>query len=319
MEDKGSVHVIFGTGALGLSLAEQLTLQGKKVRLINRSGKWPVANPDPQWEIAAADAADPVSAASACRGAEAVYHCMGLPYSEWKDLMPKMMAGLIEAAAAAGAKLIYGDNLYAYGPVSGKLHEGLPYNPIGDKTEIRAITADLVMDADRNGTIRAAIGRAPDFYGPRVTVASLGAAVFENAGKGKPIPLLGNPDLAHTYIYIKDFAKGLAVLGEQPAALGQIWHIPSAETMTTRQLLDMVAEGAGSQPLKYRRAGKRMVGFLGLFNPMMRELKEMMYQFEQPFIVDHSKFESEFGALATPHRAAVQQTQHWLQSRGRPV
>ena len=224
------------------------------------------------------------------------------------------MNGAIAAAAATGAKLIYADSLYAYGPVSGPLIEDLPYAATGRKGKARAQIATKLMDAHQNGKVRATIGRASDFYGPGVIESAVGERVFGFALAGKAASVLGNLDVPHTYTFIEDFAKGLVTLGEHDQALGQTWHIPSAETVTTRAFITLVFEALG-QPVKIQTAPRWLVSLLGIFDPMMRELPEILYQSEKPFVVDHSKYERAFGASTTPHREAIRQTLGWYRQK----
>jgi hypothetical protein len=60
---------------------------------------------------------------------------------------------------------------------------------------------------------------------------------------------------------------------------------------------------------------KLAVRALGLFNPMMRELAEMTYEFEQPFVLDTTKYESAFGTAGTPLASALAATVAWYRGR----
>lgn len=301
------LHVIFGTGPLGKAVMRELVKKDKRVRMVNRSGK---ANVPAGVEVVTGNATDPASTREASKDAAIVYNCVNAPYTDWPHLFPPMQAGIIEGAAAAGAKLIVAENLYMYGPVRGKLTEDLPYEPTARKGRVRAQMAEALMEAHHNGTVRVAIGRASDFFGPEVLGSAVGARVFYPALAGKPIQLLGNLDVRHTYTFIDDFGKGLVMLGERDEALGQAWHIPSAETLITRQFVQMVFEEAG-QPAKMSSAPGIVIKGMGLFMPMMRELAEMLYEFEEPFVVDHSKYEQCFGTNTTPHREAIRRTLDW--------
>lgn len=136
--------------------------------------------------------------------------------------------------------------------------------------------------------------------------------MFGNVLKDKAADALGSLDQPHTYI--RDFAKGLVILGEQEGALGEVWHVPSAKTVTGRELVEQIFIAAGKEP-KFRIASRGLVSFMGLFNPAMRELKEDMYRFEQPYVVDHSKFEKAFGFISTPHEEAIKETLEWYKNR----
>ena len=167
-----------------------------------------------------------------------------------------------------------------------------------------------LMEADASGKVRVAIGRASDFFGPRVLASAAGEQIFGRAVAGKSAQVAGDPDQPHTYTYAPDIGKGLVILGEREEALGQVWHLPSPQTVTTREFVRMVFEEAGGEP-KMQRAPKPLLWALGLFNPPLRETIEMLYEFEEPFVVDDSRFEREFGERATPLREAIQRTVRW--------
>ena len=311
MSTPSKVDVVIGTGPLGLAVMRELLAKGKKVRVVNKSGK---AEVPANVEVVRADIADAEFAREACRSAESIYLCAKPAYTEWADKFPPIMEGTIEAAAATKAKLIYADNLYPYGPFTGALTEDFPDAATGPKGKARAQIAAKLMAAHKAGKVRAAIGRASDFYGPGVTESSLGERVFGFALAGKPASVLGNVDMPHTYIFIDDFAKGLVTLGEQEKALGKIWLVPSAETVTTREFITMVSEELG-KPIKIQAAPRWLISMLGIFDPTMRELPEVMYQSEQPFVVDHGKYKRAFGGSTTPHRDAIRKTLDWYRQK----
>jgi nucleoside-diphosphate-sugar epimerase len=249
-----------------------------------------------------------------CQDAAVIYHCANAPYPEWKQALPPMMDAVIMAAETSGAKVVYGDNLYMYGQASGLITPDLPDRATGKKGLVRSKIAAQLMDAHRSGRIQATIGRASDFFGPGVLNSMMGEVVFQALVEGKTLNLIGNLDVPHTYTFIEDFAKGLVTLGEREEALGEIWHIPSAETITTRQFLNLIFAEAQHTP-KLRIASPLMLNFLGLFSKMMYELKEISCEFEQPFIVDYQKYERVFGSDPTPHHEAIRRTIAWFYDR----
>jgi nucleoside-diphosphate-sugar epimerase len=305
-----SIHVVFGGGPLGLAVVETLAGRGRTVRLVTRSGR---ADAPGGVEVVATDASDPERAAEAAHGATAIYHCVGADYGHWQQLLPRLMAGVIHAAEVTGARLVYGDNLYAYGPVEGPLTEILPSNATGPNGRLRAELAARLLDAHRARRLRATIGRASDFYGPRVRLSTIGERVFGALLRGKPAQLLGHPDLPHTVTYIYDFAEGLVTLGERDEALGEVWHVPSAQTLSLRQFVGLVAAKAG-RPARVQVAPSWIIGFVSLFNLTLRAVAEQLYQSEQPWVVDHSKFDGSFGAHPTPHPEAIAKTLDWYRT-----
>ena len=179
------------------------------------------------------------------------------------------------------------------------------------------MTADLLAAAEA-GRARIAIGRASDFFGAGVTESSLGARVFGNAVAGKRADFIGNPALPHTYSYVPDIAAGLVTLGTDERAVGQVWHLPGPETVTTRALLDVVAAEV-NHPVGVRNVPKLAMRALGLVNPLMRELAEMAYEFEEPFVLDTTKFQSTFRTSVTSLATAITDTIAWYRTQSRPT
>jgi len=306
------LHVVFGTGPVGLTLTDVLLAQGKRVRLINRSGR--AAVPD-AVELIAADATNPDTAKELCRGAAAIYHCANVPYTEQYEVIPRLQDSLIAGAGAAGAALVVTDTLYMYGETHGRpMTEDTPHAATTRKGRMRSQVARKYLQAHRDGTVQVALGRAADFFGPRVFNSALGERVFPPALAGKPAQVLGNVNLPHSYSYIKDVARGLATLGERLEALGREWLLPVTPAVTTREMIRLISEAIG-HPVRIQALPKLMVQAAGLFNPQMREMVEMFYQYTEPQIVDSRHFEEAFGWGATPAAEAIQQTVDWFRAR----
>lgn len=306
-------NVIFGAGPLGLAVMDELVARGRQVTVVNRSGRVGETLPAGATAVAG-DATNPGDVARLCADADVVFQCAQPEYHEWPEKFPPIVAGIIAGVAQTEARLVVGDNLYMYGPTDGEpIHEELPYAADGRKGRTRAEMAEALLAAHEAGEIQVTIGRASDFYGPRVEGSAVGDVVFAAALEGKTVNVIGNPDLPHTYTYIRDFARALVTLSEHAEAFGQVWHVPSAETISTRQFVELVGEEVG-RPLKVRAGGKLMISLMGLFSPAIREFKEMMYEFEEPYVVDDSRFRQAFGNGVTPHEEAIRETVAWYKS-----
>jgi nucleoside-diphosphate-sugar epimerase len=313
MTESHELHVIFGTGPVGMSVMEALMQTGRRrVRMVNRSGR---ASVPEGVEVIGGDATDGAFAREVSEGASVVYFALNPPYNKWPELFPPLQAGVLEGAASAGAKLVAMENLYMYGPTDGRpLTEDLPYASNTRKGAVRARMSKELMEAHTSGRVRVAIGRASDYFGPDVLVSAAGEQVFGRAVEGKSAQVAGDPDQPHTYTYAPDVGRGLVILGEREEALGQAWHLPSPETLTTREFVEMIFEEVG-KPARIQAAPKILLRAMGLFNPGMREMIEMLYEFEEPFVVDHSKFEEAFGEHATPLREAIGHTVRWYRTK----
>ncbi len=306
------LHVVFGAGQVGHALVEELARSGRPVRVVSRQR--PTRLPDAvDWR--AADVADPEAATDAAKGASVIYQCLNAPYTQWPKLFPPLQRGVLAAAEASDALLVSLENVYGYGPPGAKpMTEDLPLAATTKKGSTRAaMTSELLAAADA-GRVRIAIGRASDFFGPGVTESTLGERVFGKALAGRPADFVGNPDLPHTYSYVADIAAGLAVLGTDSRATGQVWHLPGPETVSTRAVIDLIAAAVG-HPVSIRTVPKVALRAMGLVSPLMRGLAEMSYEFEQPFVLDTTKYESTFGRAGTPLATAVTETVAWYRTR----
>ncbi|MCF7825975.1 MAG: NAD-dependent dehydratase [Candidatus Marinimicrobia bacterium] len=306
-------NMVFGTGPLAWWVMQELLEKGDSVALASRSGK--INKPLPKKvQIHACDATQPDEVAKLCQDMDAVYFCAMPPYTNWPDLFPPLVVGFLKGLARTQAKIIFGDNLYLYGPTQGTpLSETVSHDASGHKGRTREFVARQFMAAHEREDNLVTIGRASDFYGPHTINAVFGEMFFKPALAGKTVNLLGNIDLPHTFSYIKDFAKGLVTLGSHEAAFGEAWHTPNAPTISTRDMLKLV-EAELNGKIKVRVAGKTMISMMGLFNPMIKEVKEMMYTWEEPYVVNHSKFEAAFGAEPTSHEVAIKETFAWFKN-----
>jgi nucleoside-diphosphate-sugar epimerase len=301
-------HVIFGTGAIGLATLDALQRRGETVRLVNRSGRARV--PD-DVDVVGGDASDPDFTTAVAQGASVVYQTLNPPYPEWTARFPALQAGVLAAAEATGTRLVSMENVYMYGrPARRPLTEDRAHDAHTKKGQLRSRMARELLAAHHAGRVQVAIGRASDYFGPRGGAQSnLGDRVFPAALAGKTATVLGDPDQPHTYTYIPDIGEGLAVLGEHPNAPGEVWHLANdPDTRTTRQLVGIVYQHAGQPRTKLRTIPPLVFRALGLANPTMREILEMRYQFEEPFIVDSSKIANGLGVQATPIDRALADT-----------
>jgi nucleoside-diphosphate-sugar epimerase len=301
-------HIIFGTGAIGLAVLDALRRRGETARLVNRSGHARV--PD-DVEVVGGDARDPAFTTEVSRGAGVVYQTLNPPYAEWTAQFPLLQAGVLAAAEATEARLVSMENVYMYGRPAGRvLTEDRAYEAHTRKGQLRGRMARELLAAHDAGRVEVAIGRASDYFGPRGGAQSnLGDRVFPAALAGRTATVLGDPDQPHTYTFVPDIGEGLAILGEHPDAPGQVWHLPNdPDTRTTRQLVDIAYQHAGQPRGKLRRLPPVLLRALGLVNPTMRELVEMQYQFQEPFVVDSSKITNKLGVEATPVEVALTDT-----------
>ena len=306
-----SRHVVFGTGQIGRLVVEQLVGLGHEVVAVNRNGKDNL----PGAEVIGGDATDSAFTARVAARADVVYFCLNAPnYERWAEEFPPLQRAVLAGATAAGARLVVLDNLYAYGPTYGRdLVETLQPRPTSKKAATRATMTAELLDAQRAGRVEVAIGRASDYFGPGTTRSALGETVFATALAGRRAQVMGDPDQLHSYSYTPDVASSLITLGTEPGATGSIWHLPVAETRTTRQIVDHVYALAGRRSRSFA-AGQTTMRMFGLIKPAIREYLHTLYQFTDRWVVDDTKYRAAFGAVTTPLDQALAVTLQWYRT-----
>ena len=309
------LHVVFGTGPLGRSVVDALVERGAAVRWVSRSGK---ANEVPAGvELRAADATIPDQALAATEGAAVVYNCTNAPYTAegFNTVLPRLFGGILDAAQAAGARLVVGDNLYALDEGPQPIRESGPEAPTTRKGRARKAVGDEMLQAHRQGRQPVVLVRGSDFFGPWATEQShLGSRAIPPLLDGKPALVIGGLDQPHTLTYVRDFGRAMVTLGyADDQAYGRAWHVPSAPAETRRDVLERIAREIGT-PLKIRQLGSVARRVFGLFIPPLREMREMAYQLDQPYVIDSSDFTDTFGAQATPLDQSVAETVEWFRS-----
>ncbi len=312
MDDNQLTYVVMGaSGGIGNAVTRRLAEQGKAIRAVNRSGKIDVPE---GVETFAADAMDPAATRLACQGASVVFNCVHPLPGESYDRFVTMSANILDGAADSGAKLVLAASVYPYGKVDRPMTEDMPQRPVEPTGVLHAKGVDMAMEAHAEGRVRTAVGRSSNYYGPNAGRSYAGDLIFQNSLTGESALVIGNMKMPHTYTYVDDFANGLITLGDNDQALGGIWHVPAAETITTGQFIDMVYGEAGTET-KIRAGTRIPLTFMSLYNSKMKFALQVLYQFDRPFIVDHSKFENAFGANPTPHSDATRLTLDWYRQK----
>jgi nucleoside-diphosphate-sugar epimerase len=298
--------ILGANGVIAQELSRALVASTPAIRQVSRNPR----KVNPTDETVVADLSDAQATSSAVSGSEVVYLVAGLKYdtSIWQEQWPKVMRNVIDACKQHGARLVFFDNVYAYGRVDGVMTEDTPFNPISKKGEVRAKTATMLLDEMRSGNLQALITRAADFYGPNAVNSFPHATVFTRLKAGKAPQWIGNPNAIHTFTYTPDTGHALLALGRSAEAYGQTWHLPTTKEPLTGADFARLACELAKQPDKLEVAPRWMLKLMGIFVPVLRENDEMMYQFEYDYRFDSSKIESAFGLQATPYRQGISES-----------
>jgi nucleoside-diphosphate-sugar epimerase len=296
--------ILGANGTIGKLLAKELMSYTDRVRLVSRN---PIRINETD-ELLPADLTQPGAVERAVRGSEVVYLVVGFEYKAkvWEEKWPALMRATIDACVKHGAKLVFFDNVYMYdrNEISHMTEESA-INPPSRKGAVRKRISEMLMKADSEGWIKALIARSADFYGPDTQNNFITQMVMKNISLGKKPMWFVNADLKHSFTYTPDAARATALLGNTADAYGQVWHLPTdSRNITGKEMIAMIAGEFGATP-KVSLLPKWMLRPLGLFIPIMKEMPEMMYQYDRDYFFDSSKFTRKFSITATPYEEGV--------------
>lgn len=299
------MHVILGAGGtIGRNLLKILKENKESYRLVSRTSHGYSEN----WQ--AANLLNKHEADAAVKGARYAYLTAGLTYNTqiWQKEWPVIMQNVIDACSKHDVKLIFFDNVYAYGQVNGDMTEETPYNPCSKKGELRARIADMLMHEIKSNTVKGLIARSADFYGPDTPLSMLNIMVLDRQRVKQKAQWVSTGDKLHSFTYTPDAALGCYMLAKENEAYGKIWHLPTfKEALSVRQIAEIGSTFInGKEGLTVFPAWAFKM--LGLFNPVVKESIEMLYQFEHDYLFSSKKFEEKFRFLPTSYKRGIVNT-----------
>jgi nucleoside-diphosphate-sugar epimerase len=309
------MQTILGAGgAAGTELAKQLISYTNKIRIVSRNPK-KVNDSD---ETMALDLSNQSNLETAIKESEIVYVTIAFEYNSkvWKEKWPPFMNNLIELCKKHNSKIVFVDNMYMYDPnYLSNMTEETPIKPVSEKGKVRAEIFKMLMSAVNRSEITALVARGADFYGPGVVGSYLTQPVINNLTKDKNPQWLGKLDVIHNFTYNKDIGHALALLGNTPSAYNQIWHLPTTTIkLTSRKWIELFLKEMNKQK-KIQAIPTFMLGILGFFIPVLKELKDISYQVENDYFFNSNKFNSHFNFTPTSPEEGVRATINYLINR----
>lgn len=306
-----TLYVVTGAGPVGWTVAELLAEQGHEVRLLTRSGSGPE---HPRIERRRTDVSNPAQLSGAFAGAAAVFHCIhGSAYSAkaWRTELPQAEQSVMDAAAAAGAVVVFPESLYSYSEPGRVMAETSPREASNGKRGVRTglLKARQAHAADTVSVV------AGDFFGPRVLMAHAGERMVPLVLAGKSVQAMGSAAQPHSFTFVPDLAAAMVKAAQQPALWNHVLHAPTGPAVTQRELATAFATAAGKPAPGVGAIPGWVVRALGLVSADMRELVEMLYQFERPFVMDSSASQAKLGLDPTPLAEAAALTVAWWLQR----
>jgi nucleoside-diphosphate-sugar epimerase len=299
--------ILGANGTIGSVLAKELRSYTNKIRLVSRNPR-KVNDSD---ELFHADLTIPGIVDKAVEGSDVVYLVVGFDYKikVWEENWPKLMRATIDACIKYNSRLVFFDNVYMYDiKAIPHMTEESVINPPSRKGVVRKQVAQMLMDAVKTGKLMALIARSADFYGPDNEKSFVNETVYKNLKKGKSANWFMSADKKHSFTFSPDAAKATALLGNTDDAYNQVWHLPTdRNTLTGREFVSLFSKEMNA-PDRVSVMPMWLIKALGFLIPLLKEMPEMMYQYDRDYFFDSSKFEKRFNFKPTTYLEGVKLT-----------
>jgi nucleoside-diphosphate-sugar epimerase len=218
---------------------------------------------------------------------------------------------VLSAAGKAGAVVVFPESLYSYSRPDALMTEGSPREAQGGKRGVRTLLLKA-RAASPTDTVSVVAG---DFFGPRVLASHAGERMVPAVLEGKRVMVVGSADQPHSFTYVPDLAAAMVRAAQTPSAWNRVWHAPTGPAITQRQLATAFTEAGGVPAPKIGAVPGWLLRTMGLFSSGTRELAEMLYQFELPFLMDSRASEAGLGLHPTPLPEAAAATVAWWRAQ----
>ncbi|MBS4210039.1 SDR family NAD(P)-dependent oxidoreductase [Bacillus sp. FJAT-50079] len=307
--------VLGASGGIGYALVRELTARGIEVIAFSRGEEKLNAlfQHEAQVTIFPGDVLVEREVIEAADGVDVIFHAVSFPYQEWNEKHPSCMEIIIKTAKMREAKIAFVDNIYAYGRQSQiEVYEDTKKEPHTKKGKIR-----LSMENRLKGSgVPFLIVHMPDLYGPNAENTIL-HETLKNVVQNKTANYVGHLKIAREFLFTLDGAKALVELALREDAYNQNWNIPSAHPIIGEEIIEILRQETGyKKPI--RMVSKTMIRIIGIFQPFMKEMVEMMYLTEDPVILSGKKYEEKIGTIPrTPYKEGIKITLNWMSDKGR--
>lgn len=300
-------YVVTGAGPVGWTVAEQLAAQGESVKILTRSGSGPE---HPLIDRLQVDVSDPRQLAGQFDGAAAVFHCThGSAYSAktWQAELPQTERLVMDVAREAGAVVVFPESLYSYSRPEDIMTEDGPRTAATGK---RGVRTRLLAVRQESATPTVSIV-ASDFFGPRVKQAHAGERMVPLVLSGKTVRVIASADQPHSFTYVPDLADAMIAAARNPDLWNTVLHAPTGPALTQRELASAFAAAAGLPEPKVGVLPGWLLRTIGLMSADTREVAEMLYQFDAPFVMDSTLGQDRLQLKPTPLAQAAKETVSW--------
>ncbi len=308
-------HLVVGaTGGIGRAVVKALKEKGENVavlvRNVEKAQKYFEEFSD--VEILKGDAKNKNDILSGLNGSSHLYYCTNIPYQDWEKNALDLLRVSLSAASEAKVKFVLPGNVYVYGHAeSNPVNEQHPWNAHTKKGRIRIVMEKEIQKTSEKEGLFYTIVRFPDFYGPYV-INGFSEKIFINSLKGKRLQWIGDKQAETEYIFIEDAGKAMATAALSDKSNNQEFNVPAYRPITTMDFLNLVSKKGGNSSMLSVINSDLIFTLMGLFNPVVGEVKEMLYLKREKLVLDGTKFKDTFGEIpSTPYEEGVEKTMEW--------
>lgn len=307
--------VLGATGGTGKAMVSELLERGIKVIAFGRTedklkGLVEAHHFNQYLSYKLGDIFDYQTIVNAAKGADVMFQCANVKYQEMEEQLQLLGESVMKAADTLGMKIVVVDGIYVYGHQIAKGDENHPQHPHTKKGKIRVEFENLIF-SNKWKHAKALIVRLPDYYGPTSQTSYL-QFTLEGMAAQKVSVFLGNLKTPREYVYLPDAAKMIVNIAEKDDNYGENWNVPGAGLISGKQIIKIARDVTENRkmviPLK-----KKTIRLIGLFDPLMREVVEMMYLTKEGFVLSGEKYEKRVGPVPkTPFKKGLEENLRYL-------
>ena len=283
------ILILGSTGSIGYAFADNLISKNISITVLVRDVQKAsnLFQGNPLVEIVKGDVQDLALLKRISKDKNYIFHGINYPYDKWFGNMDTATEKVIEAASQNQAMIIFPGNVYNYGnlPI---IHEDSPQHPCSRKGALRVELEIMLREAAEIGKCKVLNVCLPDFWGPNVLNEGI-KPIFMNALNGKALPTMLRTDIPHQMVFTKDAAEIMVRLMQRGLIKPyENYNYGGFTHPNMKSFLNQISRLANA-PKKIQVYPKWMFSILGIFMPVMKEVKEMLYLFENSVILEDSK------------------------------
>ncbi len=302
---KQTIAILGINGRIGQETARAFVAANWRVIGMGRSNRAGLAG----VEFMEGDVDRPEQMARAIAGADVVFNALNLPYHKWENGRAEaQLAKVLSAMKGSGKTLIFPGNIYNYAEHQHLITPDTPQRPPREKGEIRKRMEGLLAEASQNDDIQVLILRLGDFFAPGAKGTMFDLVMLGRLKSGI-VQFPAELSIAHSWAYLPDAARALVKIAEERAQLPKFENFHFAGHFVTGQRMVDAIGATLRTPVRIKQIPWKLLGFLGLFIPLLRETMKMRYLWNQPHRMQDSRLDDLLGPdFDTPFEEAVAAT-----------